>query len=348
MRGPRVLIIRLSAIGDIVMASALVPALRASWPDAYIGWLAEPAGAELLRGHPRIDEVIVWPRTRWRELRAAGQYRALARAVRGLVATLRERHFELALDTQGLLKSGLWARLSGAPRRIGLGSREGSRWLMTETLGRRSASRRIGAEYLALARHLGLAVGDFPMDIPVGPAAASAARARVAAAGVSAPYAVLCPFTTRPQKHWLEDRWAALARRLPPALGLTPVVLGGPAERAAAERIVAAAGGAARHLAGQTRLDEAAAVIRGSRLLIGVDTGLTHLGIAEQVPTVALFGSTCPYLDPARPDALVLYARLPCSPCRRNPTCHGRFDCMREHTADSVLAAAARVLGVGG
>jgi len=345
MSGPRVLVIRLSAIGDVVMASALVPALRASWPDAHVAWLAESAGAELLRHNPRLDEVIVWPRSDWARMWAAGQYRALAGALRGFVRALRERRFELALDTQGLLKSGIWAWLSRAPRRIGLGSREGSQWLMTETLDRRGASRRIGAEYLALAHYLGLEVGGFPMDIPIGAAAASTARERLTAVGVAGPYAVLCPFTTRAQKHWLEERWADLACRLPHDLGVAAVVLGGPGDREAADRLVAAAGGAARHLVGVTRLDEAAAVISGARLVVGVDTGLTHLGIAEAVPTVALFGSTCPYLDPARPDAVVLYERLPCSPCRRSPTCHGRFDCMRAHTVDTVLAAAARVIG---
>lgn len=340
----RVLVVRMSAIGDIVMASALIPALRRTWPEARLAWLTEPAGAALLRHNPRLDEVLVWPRGEWLQLRRERRYGELARAVWRFGRELRARRFDLVLDAQGLLKSAVWARLTGAPRRIGLGSREGGQWLMTETLGRRTVSRRIGAEYRLLAEHLGLDLGDFPMDVPVGASAAARARVALEGEGVRGAYAVLCPFTTRPQKHWLEERWAGLAGLLEDATGLAPVVLGGPEDRAAAERIRAESGGRARTLAGETALDESVAVVAGAGLLVGVDTGLTHLGIAHRVPTVALFGATRPYLDPGTPRAEILYDPLPCSPCKRTPTCHGRFDCMRRHGVERVLEAAKAVL----
>jgi heptosyltransferase-1 len=339
----RVLVVRMSAIGDIVMASALIPALRRTWPQAYLAWLTEPAGASLLRHNPRLDEVLIWPRDEWRLLRQRGRYRELARAVAGFWRGLRTRGFDLVLDAQGLLKSAVWARATGAPRRVGLGSREGGQWLMTETLNRKTVSRRIGAEYLALAGYLGLEVGDFPMDVPVGDAPRASARAVLAAAGVRGHYVALCPFTTRPQKHWVEARWAGLAERLEATTGLTSVILGGPGDREPAERLAAASGGLARALAGRTALDESVALVAGARLVVGVDTGLTHLGLAHGIPTVAIFGATRPYLDPGTPLASVLYDPLPCSPCKRTPTCHGRFDCMGRHTVEGVLEAA-RVL----
>jgi heptosyltransferase-1 len=344
----RVLVVRMSAIGDIVMASALIPALRRTWPQAYLAWLTEPAGAPLLRHNPRLDEVLIWPRDEWRQLWRAHRYRELARAVTGFWQGLRDRGFDLVLDTQGLLKSAVWARATGASRRVGLGSREGGQWLMTETLGRKTVSRRIGAEYLVLAGHLGLEIGDFPMDVPVGEAPRASARTILADAGVSGDYAVLCPFTTRPQKHWVETRWAGLAERLAATTGLTPLILGGPGDRDPAERIVAASGGLARAMAGRTALDESVALIAGARLVVGVDTGLTHLGLAHGIPTVAIFGATRPYLDPGTPLATVLYDPLPCSPCKRTPTCHGRFDCMRRHTVDGVLESARGLLDRAG
>mgnify|MGYP000098901482 CR=1 FL=1 len=82
------------------------------------------------------------------------------------------------------------------------------------------------------------------------------------------------------------------------------------------------------------------AAIARAGLLIGVDTGLTHMGTALRVPTVALFGSTRPYLDALTTRTAVLYEALPCSPCRRHPTCHGAFDCMRQWSVDRVLAQA--------
>jgi heptosyltransferase-1 len=95
---------------------------------------------------------------------------------------------------------------------------------------------------------------------------------------------------------------------------------------------------------GRTRLRQAAALIGRARLLIGVDTGLTHMGIAFGTPTLALFGSTLPYSNTTRTDARVLYHRLPCSPCRRNPVCDGEFTCMRMIDEDEVVTAARGVL----
>jgi heptosyltransferase-1 len=97
-------------------------------------------------------------------------------------------------------------------------------------------------------------------------------------------------------------------------------------------------------LAGRTSLVQCAAIIDKAELLVGVDTGLTHLGIAMRTPTLALFGSTRPYLDTGFARAKVLYAALPCSPCKRRPTCDGRFDCMRQHTVDNILAETTTLL----
>jgi heptosyltransferase-1 len=192
-----------------------------------------------------------------------------------------------------------------------------------------------------------LDAGDFPMDIVVAPADTETAGQLCQAGGITPHYAVFCPFTTRPQKHWFEDRWAELSHAVPKQLGMAVVMLGGPRDREAGARIAAAGHGALGDLVGRTTLGQAAAVIRNAALLIGVDTGLTHLGIAFAVPTLALFGSTCPYLDPATPRAEILYHPLPCSPCRWHPTCDGAFTCMKQHTVDGVLETARRLLARG-
>lgn len=342
----RILIVRLSALGDVIMASGLIPSLRSRYPDAHLAWLTESPAAPLIRQHPQLDEVIVWPRGEWRKLWRERRYGALWQAFRRFRAELRARRFDLALDAQGLLKSGLWGWLSGAPRRIGLRAREGAQWLATERLDPpKQGDPRIGAEYRALARHVGAADADYRLDLRFGDAVRAAARRALDEAGVTGPYAVLCPFTTRPQKHWFEDRWAELAQRLA-ADGLTPVLLGGPGDREAASRIHAAAP-VALDLAGRLPLDVSVALIEGAALLVGVDTGLTHAGSAYRVPTIALFGSTRPYADPDAPRTVILYDALPCSPCRRNPTCGGRFDCMRAHTVERVHAQARTLLGLG-
>ncbi|MCF1184546.1 lipopolysaccharide heptosyltransferase II [Marichromatium gracile] len=341
---PRILLVRLSAIGDVVFASPLVAALRRSHPRAHIAWLVQPECAPLLAQHPDLDEVIPCPINRWRRLVRERRLGTLARELRAMRAELRARRFDRAIDLQGLLKSGMLTWFSGAPERIGLGAREGSQWLMTRTVARDGPYKRIGSEYLHLARTLDLAVEPFAMAVHHGEAEHARVAELVAPAGAGARLVALSPFTTRPQKHWIESRWADLAERLHQELGLTPVLLGGPGDREAAARIVARCKTPLLDLTGATSLTEAAALIDRAALAVAVDTGLGHIGIAMNTPSLLLFGSTCPYLDTTRDNARVLYHPRPCSPCKRHPSCDGRFDCMREITVEAVVEAARELL----
>jgi heptosyltransferase-1 len=342
---PRILLVRLSAIGDIVFASPLVAALRRAYPRAHVAWLVQPECRALLERHPALDEVIVWPFKHWKGLFGARRWMALAREVRAFRQRLREGRFDLAIDLQGLLKSGALTRLSGARERIGLGSREGSQWLMTRVIPRGGDPDRIGSEYLFLAARLGLPVNGFAMEIHYGPEDAAYAEAFASESLSGGPYAVICPFTTRPQKHWIEPRWADLAGELQTKLRLPAVMLGGPADAEAAQRIQQQARTPLLNLAGRTSLLQAAAIIDRADLLVGVDTGLSHMGIAYGRPSVLLFGSTCPYRNTTRANARVLNQALPCSPCRRNPTCHGDFTCMKAIHLDQVVATARDLVG---
>jgi heptosyltransferase-1 len=333
----RILIVRLSALGDIVMASGLIPALKARHPEAQISWVCEAGCAPLLRHNPRLHEVIIWPRGEWEALKKAKRWGDLWRAVRAFKASLRARQFDLVLDGQGLMKSGLIAWFTGAPRRVSIIAREGSHLLAHEVVTPPGSDAPvIGSEYRFLAEHLGAPKGSFQLDLAVGDA--PLAKARAALDGLNGPLVALCPFTTRPQKHWVEGHWPALAQSLI-AQGWQPVLLGGPADTEAAARIAQAAPGL-RNLVGQLKLDESVALISRCQRLIGVDTGLTHMGTALKVPTLALFGSTRPYLHGQSLTTHVMYDALPCSPCRRNPTCGGRFDCMAQLTVQRVLDAA--------
>lgn len=340
----RILIVRTSAIGDVVFASALPAAIRRAHPDAHIAWLVEPGIHELLLPDPAIDEVITWSKAEWVKLWKSGRKLELLGRVRQLRRELHARRFDVAVDLQGLLKSGFLTWLSGARRRVGLGSKEGSQWLMSEVIPRGGEKARIGSEYQYLAQQMGFDAGAFLPTLTVAPETAAAVAAKLESHGLQpGRFAVFAPFTTRPQKHWFEDAWQALAPQLIDATGLTPVILGGPADQQAAARI-AAADPRIVNLAGQTRLPEAAAVIARSALLIGVDTGLTHMGTALARPTVAIFGSTCPYQNTGRPTGSVIWLGMPCSPCRRRPTCGGKFTCLRDITPERVLQQAQAML----
>ncbi len=339
----RILIIRLSAIGDVVMASAFVHALRRSYPEAEISWLVEPVAADILRHNPDIDQLLIWPKARWQSLWRARAFKTLGREVRTFVASVRQARYHRAIDLQGLLKSGLWAWLSGAPVRIGLGSREGSTLLMTQRVARGGDPLRMGSEYLYLAEQLGLDTTAFTLQVGLSDADRQVASALIQGRAPKG-YIVGCAFTTRPQKHWLEAHWMELAQALDQQFALPLVLLGGPGDRQAAQRITQGAHSPIIDLTGQTSLTQAAALIAQARLLIGVDTGLTHIGPAFQIPTIALFGSTCPYRDAAQDNAVVLYHAFVCSPCRRQPSCEGKFGCMRAIQVAEVMRHAQRLL----
>ena len=334
-----ILIIRLSAIGDVVFSSPLIKALRHRYPDAKISWLVEPAAAPLLKNNADLDEVIIWPKGEWKKLWQQRKFLTLLGELGRLRKQLKMKQFDLAIDLQGLMKSGMWAYLSGASERIGLGSKEGSARLMTNVVARHGDDPRIGSEYYHLAIAMGLNVDTFEMDI----ALSEQDQSYAAEFRANGEYAVICPFTTRPQKHWLESRWPELAEQIMQQQGIPVMMLGGPADVEAAARIHAA-NDKIINLVGKSSLTHTAAVIQQSALLIGVDTGLTHMGIAFNVPTLALFGSTCPYSETTRDNARVLYHKMECSPCRRNPSCDGDFTCMKKLTIEEIMQNVTEVM----
>lgn len=343
----RILVVRLSARGDLVFASPLAGALRRRYPDAFIAWLAEERTADVIRHNPHLDEVIVWQRAAWKRLLRTGRWGALAHALVEFLGSLRARRFDVAIDVQGLLRSGVAAFLSGAPVRIGLRSREGSRCLMTQVVERGGDDRLIASEYRFLAERLGLATGPFPLEIPRGAEEADNAGRLLAGAGITNGFLAACPFTTRFHKHWFEDRWSSLIEQVRARLGVGVVLLGGPADRAAADRILDAlpeptpSAGPVVDLVGRTTLGEASAVVARCGVLVGVDTGLSHMAHAFDRPAVLLFGSNTPYLDPPGPRATILHSGRGCSPCRGRLVCDGRIDCMDDIAVGEVFAAVA-------
>ena len=325
----------------------MVRAFRKTYPQARLTWLAESHTRNLIEHHPELDEVLVWDRNGWKRLWKERKFGELIREARSLVAALRKRRFDLAVDMQGLLRSGIMTFLSGAPVRIGLRPKEGSQIFMTRVVDRhrnKGNQARISSEYLYLAQELGLDTEEFRMEVPLSAEDLRFARDWKAEEGLETGYAVAIPFTTRPQKHWFEDRWAALLETMDHELSLPPVVLGGPGDQEALERIRAATGIQLRSLVGTTSLTQPAPVIRGATLVVAVDTGHSHIAIAYDRPTVTIFGSNIPYTEPPTKRAKVLVHWLECSPCKGNPTCNGEYTCMRLIQPHDVLTAAREVM----
>ena len=364
-----ILLVRLSARGDVLLASPVVEALRRRYPKAHIAWVVESHGRSMIEHHDGLDEIIVWDRAAWKGMIRAGRWGALWRAFRELRARLRAPGFDIALDLQGLLRSGWVAWLSGAPVRIGLGSKEGSWMLMTGTVPRHgTAPGSTSLQYPYFADALGLASEALALRLVLGNEEEDFAARFIAEHGLEGGYAALAPFTTRPQKHWFEDRWGRVAGRIRDELGLPVVILGGPADREAARRIAgpvekqvqgdapeerragderAGAGSppGVIDLTGRTRLGEAAAVVRHAGLFLGVDTCLSHVSVAFRRPSVLLFGSNIPYREAPHARARIALELQPCAPCGNRPTCDGAFWCMQALGVDEVFDLAKTVAG---
>jgi heptosyltransferase-1 len=330
----RILIVRLSALGDLVFCTSLLDGLRRAFPQAQISWLAQSGFAGILRNDPRIDQLISVPKADLSSLPALWRLRG----------RLRAQDFDWVIDAQGLAKSRVLAWLAGGRRRVGFRSKEPLAGLLHETFDKGGNPADIASEYRYLAEQL----TGTPAAAPQLPASADSrerVNAQMQTRGLEPGFVALCPFTTRPQKHWFDDHWQALAQQLADAGLGRCVVFGGPADREHAAALVAAMPPGSLNLAGETALHDLPAWLGRAGLVVGVDTGLTHIGIAVRRPTVALFGSTCPYTGGADSPLRVLYDALPCAPCKRRPTCDGAFTCMRQLTPPRVVAAARELLG---
>ena len=328
-----ILLVRLSAIGDIVMASGLPSSIKLIYPNAKITWLAESPFVELIRNHPEVDNVIDWPKNQWRELAQRGAYITLFKSILRFRRQLKNAEFTLAIDAQGLFKSALFAFWSGATTRIGFNSKEYGQYLLSKTIDK-PLSNQISSEYRYLAKYLG--TDDYTLHLEMGRQAENSARLSLSSNGIDDNYIVLAPFTTREQKHWPLKHWLGLIFLIRKQTDIPLVILGGPTDITNANTLATPHPNVVS-LAGKLSLAESASVIKTCTLLIGVDTGLTHMSVAYKRPTIALFGSTCPYTYTDNTSTHVLYKGLPCAPCKRKPTCDGAYNCMTSLMPSEVI-----------
>lgn len=330
----KALLVRLSAIGDVVHTLPALAALRRQgWSTA---WLVEPPARPLLAGNPALDELIEAPATRAFSMGGA------MRAVR----EMRRARADVALDLQGLWKSAVWARLSGAGRVVGYGRaarREpSSAVLLGERVNAPDGGGHVIDKNLALLRPLGIeAVGSREFPLPALDAEAAAVDRRLAEMRLGA-FAILNPGGGWKSKLWPAQRFGELAQGLRER-GLDAVVTWGPGEEALADRVVAASGGAARRCF-QTTLREYVALARRARVVVAADTGPMHLAAAVGTPVVALFGPTDPARNgPFAPADLVVRRVPSCAPCHRR-TCPVHEGVMASIAAGEVLEAVGRRL----
>jgi lipopolysaccharide heptosyltransferase I len=279
----RILIVRLSAIGDVVLSTPVLCALRKAFPKAKLGWVVERAGAQLLEGHQDLDDLIVLSKDAFRSV--GNFYRA--------VKEIRRWQPTATIDLQGLTKSSLLAFASGAPLRYGFDKgdfdgRELSRWLNNRCIQPQSSH--IVERGLELIQLLGAESTKIEYRLPEEDADSRFADSVVKNHCLDQPFAIVNVGAGWPSKIWPSDRYAAVARYLSSQWGLMSLVLwSGDAERTAAEAVVQQSDGCAA-LAPATSLKQLRSLIRQAKIFVGSDTGPMHLSVAVETPTVGMIG----------------------------------------------------------
>lgn len=298
----RFLLIRLSAIGDVINTLPTLSLLRSARPDARISFVVEDRAAELVIGHPCVDQVFVFERRRFRELLRAGPagWGRLRREVRSYIAEIRAAAPDVALDFQGNLKGAVHSAASGARRRLGFArghSLEGSRFVATETVVPPAEERHRVDKFCSLLGPLGIAGDERIYQLPVSPDAIARAAAYRESTGLDdGGFAVVHPGTSDKgaAKRWSPDRFGAVVSELERRGGVRVLVTWGPGEEGLAREVLRAAGGAGVIGPRPNSLLDLAALLARACLFVSGDTGPMHLAAAQGIPCLALFGPKDP------------------------------------------------------
>ncbi len=306
LKSARILLIKPSSLGDIVHAFPVVSAIKAQWPGSHITWVVKRQWADLVERAEGIDRV--WPvemtmRSWIREGRA-----------------LRAQRFDLAIDLQGLFRSGVLARFSGAPTRIGFANgREGSPWLYTQCVPVLNPDIHAVDRYLSIAAALGVPLPDKPrFEFRLLEKDLAIVRELCLRRGFSVdkPWVAMNIGARWPTKRWPPESFAAVVDQLHETHRDPVVMIGGADERAYTNRVRALTDRPLIDLSGEIPLGYLPALLSTATAMVTNDSGPMHIAAALRVPVVAIFGPTSaartgPYGDGHQ----VLTSRIPCSPC---------------------------------
>ncbi len=294
----KIAIVKLSSLGDVIHALPVASALRAAFPDAHLSWVVEVRESAILRDHPALNALVSVDTRRWRRaIWARGGVREVKGEVADLYRRMRGARFDVAIDLQGLIKSGVLTAATRAPLRIGFSPFRCWEPLNALFTNRRVtppvSARHVVDQYCALLEPLGVRNTAVSFTIPRSAVAEGRIAEFFAAEGIK-PHdrvAALIPGARRANKRWPIFHFRALADRLCADAGSRVVVVWGPGEEGIA-RAIASGLWSKPVVAPPTDLDELTALLRRCAVLVGGDTGPIHLAAAVGTPAVGLHGPT--------------------------------------------------------
>lgn len=293
-RYKNILVIKPSSLGDIVMALPALAALRRNFPDARISWLIKPEFSAILEGHEYIDQLIPFDRKflgrAWRDWKSFS-------ALVGLIRRLRRERFDAIVDLQGLFRTGCLGWLSGCRKRFGMaGAREFGNIFYNYRVEQGENCVHVVDYYIKMVGAMG--AGDLKVDFAFAEDKAAEQRVKELLGERRIDrdnYAVLIPGSAQESKCWPTERYAALADRLGGEFGLQIVAVGTKSESGVIEDIIERSNVDIVNLAGETNLGELTSLLRGARMVVGNDTGPSHIAACLGVGVVIIYGWSNPW-----------------------------------------------------
>ncbi len=337
----KILVIRLSSLGDIVNTLPAVARLKQRHPKAEIDWLVATNCVNLLEHNPDIARIIPWDRDRWRKKRCISALKEF----RALIRTLRSRRYDLVYDFQDQFRSGLISFLSKSPRRIGFdGSRELNSGFYTEKVSLYSPRT---LHYL----ERNLLLCDFSLDspkefhiVPTGADKDHVQRFLGSIGRGGSPLICISPSARWESKRWPADRFSELAHRLVTELNAAIIFIGSAQDSLLVDKIASFRDFPYLNATGATTLRQLAHLLSLCDLLITNDSGPMHLAAAMRVPTVSIFGPTDPKLTgPYGQNHAIITSDIECASCGKR-RCPRNIECLRSISAERILRETRRLL----
>lgn len=315
-----ILIVKLSALGDVTHTLPALTALRRAYPDACIDWLVEEVAAPIVAGHGALDRLLVWSRRRFTGALKSGRWLEAWRILFGFVRELRSKRYDLVLDFQALMKSGVWVLLARGRRKAGFGRgmehMEGSWIFLNERVPAISMEVHALERGLKLLEGVGVVDGLVVYDFAIPDEARGRVDALLGAGGRDGRrLVVLHPVTRWQTKQWTEEGFAAVAKALI-GRGYRVVLSGAPQDGVVLDSIERQVGVPVERTDGKLDLKGLAALFSRADVVVSTDTGPMHIAVAVGAPVVALFGPTAPNrTGPHGGGNIVLQGGVGCSPC---------------------------------
>jgi heptosyltransferase-1 len=320
----KILIIKPSSLGDVVHSLPFLNVIRACFPKAEIHWVIAKGLEGLLEGHPMINKLWIINKDAWKKIKQA---KSTIKEIKELFMQLKKENFDIVIDLQGLLRSGILTVATSAPVKVGFAeAREGSSFFYTHKV---EGGRNIHAvdRYLKIASFLGCNISDVRFPFPLSFNSSLITRHSL----LSGNYAVIVPGARWKTKVWPPEKFGKLSSKLP----LRTVVVGGKGDIDVANEIVNLSKGNAISLAGKTDLKELIEVMRGARFVVSNDSGPMHIAAALCIPVFAIFGPTDPIkTGPYGEGHTVIRGDIPCSSCFKR-TCN-EVKCMNSLSVEKV------------